>query len=54
MPILTVRLDDELHRLLRHLSIERRESMQQMTERLLRDFAERETRKPSRRREVKR
>lgn len=53
MPRLTVDLDDDLHKRLRYLSIDRRESLQKMVTRLLREYVKRETRAPSRRREVK-
>ncbi len=45
---LTVDLDPDLHLKLRVLSVTRRESLQQMVTRLLRQFIERETRAPSR------
>ncbi len=54
MVSLTVRVDEELHRRLRHLAVERRESVQTIAERLLREFVEREERRPPKRREVKR
>lgn len=54
MPTLTVKLDDDLHKRLRYLSIDRRESLQKIVERLLRQYVKRETRAPSRRKEVKR
>lgn len=54
MPRLTVDLDDDLHLKLRHLSIDRRESLQQMVTRLLKEYVAREARNPSRRKEVKR
>lgn len=51
---LTVRLDDDLWRRLRYLSIDKGESLQRMVERLLREYVKREARAPSRRKEVKR
>lgn len=54
MPTLTVRLDDDLHLKLRVLSVTRRESLQQMVTRLLKEYVKRETRTPSHRKEVKR
>jgi predicted transcriptional regulator len=44
--ILTVRLDEALHRQLRHISVEQRESLQAITERLLREFVKREQKSP--------
>ncbi len=54
MPTLTVKLDANLHLRLRHLSVDRRESLQKIVERLVREYVERETRTPSRRKEAKR
>jgi predicted transcriptional regulator len=51
---LTVRLDDDLWRRLRYLSIDKGESLQKMVERLLREFVVNETRTPSQRKEAKR
>lgn len=50
---LTVDLDPDLHLKLRHLSIDRKESLQVMTTRLLREYVRREARNPSRRKGVK-
>ncbi|MDI6773611.1 MAG: hypothetical protein QME77_13645 [bacterium] len=52
MKKITVRFDDELHKRLRHLSVEREESLQQMIVRLLRAELERHeaAKKPPRRR----
>jgi predicted transcriptional regulator len=43
MKILTVRLDDDLHKQFRLVAVERGETLQQITERLLREFVARET-----------
>jgi predicted transcriptional regulator len=51
--ILTIRLDNDLHQQLRHLSINRGESLQWITERLLRKFAERERHTRSKSRKVR-
>ncbi len=49
MKILTVRLDDDLHKRLRLVAVERGETLQQIAERLLREFVARETRPQGRR-----
>lgn len=51
---LTVRLDDDLWRRLRYLSIDKGQSLQKMVARLLREFVRREGRTPSHRKEAKR
>ncbi len=51
----TIRLDDDLHRRLRYLSIDKGASLQVLLERLLREFVAKEARSPSRsRKEAKR